>query len=103
MYLFAQSASFHACPLRQNSTDHALSLLRVTGQICSSTSRILIQQAAAAAFYKRLKQRAQEIAYGDPLQPGCRLGPLVNEAQYKRVCGYVQVNVPLETSNLEQK
>lgn len=26
----------------------------------------------------------------DPLVPGCRLGPLVNELQYKKVVGYVE-------------
>jgi hypothetical protein len=64
-----------------------------TGQICSSTSRILVHSSVAAAFYEKLRHRAQAIKVGDPLQPGCRLGPLVNAAQYKRVTSYVQVRV----------
>ncbi|GBF99899.1 betaine aldehyde dehydrogenase [Raphidocelis subcapitata] len=63
------------------------------GQICSSTSRILVHESAAPAFCARLKERAASIRIGDPLQPGCRLGPLVNEGQYKRVMSYVQPTV----------
>jgi hypothetical protein len=61
------------------------------GQICSSTSRILVHESVAPAFYERLKERARSIRVGDPLQPGCRLGPVVSEGQYKRVMSYVQV------------
>uniref|UniRef100_A0A383V7C2 Aldehyde dehydrogenase domain-containing protein n=1 Tax=Tetradesmus obliquus TaxID=3088 RepID=A0A383V7C2_TETOB len=63
------------------------------GQICSSTSRILIQERVADAFYAKLKQRAQSINIGDPLQPGCRMGPIVSAAQYERVRGYVQIGL----------
>lgn len=45
----------------------------------------------AEAFYAKLKQRAQTINVGDPMQPGCRLGPVVSAAQYERVRNYVQV------------
>lgn len=61
------------------------------GQICSSTSRILVHSSVAADFYAKLKARAASIRVGDPLEPGCRLGPVVSEAQYKRVMSYVQV------------
>lgn len=64
-----------------------------SGQICSSTSRILVHSSVAQAFYDKLKARAAAIRIGDPLQPGCRLGPVVSEAQYKRVMSYVQVRV----------
>lgn len=63
------------------------------GQICSSTSRILIQESAAESFYSKLKARAASIKIGDPLQPGCRMGPLVSAAQYERVRGYVQAGI----------
>jgi hypothetical protein len=45
----------------------------------------------AQPFYAKLKERAAAIRIGDPLQPGCRLGPVVSEGQYKRVMSYVQV------------
>lgn len=45
----------------------------------------------ADTFYDKLKQRAHSIKIGDPLQPGCRMGPVVSAAQYDRVRHYVQV------------
>jgi betaine-aldehyde dehydrogenase len=62
------------------------------GQICSATSRLLLQRVIAPRFLAALKQRAESIKVGDPLQPGCRLGPLVCESQYQKVLGYVQVS-----------
>lgn len=61
------------------------------GQICSATSRLLLQEGVAPKFLAALKKRAESIKIGDPLQPGCRMGPLVCESQYKKVLGYVQV------------
>lgn len=46
----------------------------------------------ADVFYNKLRSRAQSIKIGDPLQPGCRMGPIVSAAQYERVRGYVQVS-----------
>lgn len=63
------------------------------GQICSSTSRILVHSSVAPSFYSKLKARAQSIRIGDPLQPGCRMGPVVCEAQYNKVMGYVQAGI----------
>jgi betaine-aldehyde dehydrogenase len=50
-----------------------------------------VPRSVADAFYAKLKERAQSINIGDPLQPGCRMGPIVSAAQYERVRGYVQV------------
>lgn len=63
------------------------------GQICSSTSRILIHERVADLFYSKLRTRAQSIKISDPLQPGCRMGPIVSAAQYERVRGYVQIGL----------
>eukprot|EP00877_Chromochloris_zofingiensis_P013539 jgi/Chrzof1/8439/Cz03g10210.t1 len=63
------------------------------GQICSSTSRILVQERIAERFYTQLKSRAESIKISDPLTKGCRLGPIVNDTQYKKVTGYVQVGL----------
>ncbi|EFJ51737.1 hypothetical protein VOLCADRAFT_73155 [Volvox carteri f. nagariensis] len=63
------------------------------GQICSSTSRLLVHQDVAPAFLEHLKKRAESINVCDPLTPDCRLGPLVNEGQYRKVLGYIEVGV----------
>ena len=43
------------------------------GQICSSTSRLLVQEGIAPAFYKQLKKRAESIKQCDPLTQDCRM------------------------------
>lgn len=62
------------------------------GQICSATSRLIIQEGIADKFFARLKQRTEEIVVGNPLEEETRLGPLVNEAQYQKVLGYIEVS-----------
>ncbi|KAG2484694.1 hypothetical protein HYH03_016523 [Edaphochlamys debaryana] len=60
------------------------------GQICSSTSRLLVHEAVAPAFLEHLKRRAESINVCDPLTPGSRLGPLVCESQYRKVMSYIE-------------
>ncbi|CAI5516359.1 unnamed protein product, partial [Closterium sp. Naga37s-1] len=60
------------------------------GQICSATSRLLLHERIAPAFLARLVQWAQAIRISDPLEPGCRLGPLVSEAQYHKVAAFIE-------------
>jgi acyl-CoA reductase-like NAD-dependent aldehyde dehydrogenase len=63
------------------------------GQICSATSRLLLHARIAPAFLARLKKRAEAIQVSDPLAPGCRLGPLVCESQYRKVLSYIHQGV----------
>jgi len=55
----------------------------------------LLQEEVADRFYARLKQRTEEIVVGNPLEPDTRLGPLVNESQYNKVLGFIQVQLCL--------
>jgi betaine-aldehyde dehydrogenase len=59
-------------------------------QICSSTSRLLVQEGVAPAFFAQLKKRTESIKGGDPLAPDCRLGPLVSEGQFSKVLSYIE-------------
>jgi betaine-aldehyde dehydrogenase len=62
------------------------------GQICSSTSRLLIHEKIAPAVLKRLAEEASKIYVGDPFsEKDPSMGPLVNEAQYKRVMEFVRI------------
>lgn len=60
------------------------------GQICSSTSRLLVHERIAPALFARLKQRAESIKTGDPLSPDCRLGPVAAKTQYDKIMGYIE-------------
>jgi betaine-aldehyde dehydrogenase len=60
------------------------------GQICSSTSRLLIHEKIAPAVLKRLKEETEKINQTDPMEPTARMGPVVNKIQYDRVMDYIQ-------------
>ena len=49
-----------------------------------------MQEGIADAFYAQLKKRAEAIPIGDPLSPDTRLGPVVSEAQYKKILAFIE-------------
>ncbi len=71
-----------------------------TGQRCTATSRVYVQKQVFEKFKKEMVRRAKQIKIGNGLQKGVEMGPLINEAQRKRVHGYVQSGIE-EGANLE--
>ncbi|CAJ2671470.1 unnamed protein product [Trifolium pratense] len=59
------------------------------GQICSATSRLIVHESIAKKFVNKLVKWAENIKISDPLEEGCRLGPIVSEAQYKKVLNFI--------------
>lgn len=59
------------------------------GQVCTSTSRLILHEDIARAFLDRLKRRAEAISVGDGLGAGVQMGPLASAAHYSKVIGYV--------------
>ncbi len=55
------------------------------GQVCSATSRVLVERALYAPLLARLIEEAQKIKIGNGLEDGTLLGPLVNKGQYEDV------------------
>lgn len=62
-----------------------------TGQRCTATSRIFVQEKIFNEFKNKFIERAQKVKIGDGLKEGVEMGPLINEAQRERVHGYVEV------------
>ncbi len=60
-------------------------------QICSATSRLLVHEDIADAFYARLKKRAENIKIADPLQANTRLGPVISSGQLEKILGFIEV------------
>lgn len=60
------------------------------GQVCSATSRLIVQDGIAAALTARLVEEAGRIVIGDGLAPGTLLGPLVSAGQLKKVLDYIE-------------
>ncbi|MES2263703.1 MAG: aldehyde dehydrogenase family protein [Pseudomonadota bacterium] len=63
------------------------------GQMCSATSRLLVEDGIAADFVKRLKTAAEALVLGDPQSDATQMGPLVSQAQYRRVLDYIALGL----------
>ncbi len=55
------------------------------GQVCSATSRVLVERSLYPALLQRLSDEAQKIRIGNGLDEGVLLGPLVSAGQHARV------------------
>lgn len=63
------------------------------GQVCSATSRLLVQENIAPRLIERLVEETRKITIGQGLEPGVLLGPLVSRGQYEKVLGFVDQGV----------
>ena len=68
-----------------------LGIMSNQGQICTATSRILVQESVYDAFVEAFKKHVQEFSVvGDPFAETSFQGPQVTKTQYERVLGYVK-------------
>jgi alpha-ketoglutaric semialdehyde dehydrogenase len=61
-----------------------------TGQRCSATGRVLVDERVADDFVGRLAKRAGALALGSGLEAKTQMGPSGNPTQYEKVLGYIQ-------------
>ncbi|RFU76014.1 aldehyde dehydrogenase nad+ [Trichoderma arundinaceum] len=61
------------------------------GQVCTSTSRIYVQDTIYDEFLEKFTQRTKEAAkkIGDPFHEDTYQGPQVSKAQFEKVLGYI--------------
>jgi gamma-glutamyl-gamma-aminobutyraldehyde dehydrogenase len=60
------------------------------GAVCSSNSRLLVQNSIADRFVSELVARAAEMRPGNPLDPAAAQGAIVDEAHTQHVLGFVE-------------
>ncbi|KAL8951453.1 MAG: hypothetical protein Q9222_002578 [Ikaeria aurantiellina] len=61
------------------------------GQICTATSRVLVQEGCYDKFVGLFKKAIQETSkVGDPFSESTFQGPQVTKAQFERVMGYIE-------------
>lgn len=75
-------------PLAVEST--ALGAFASTGQRCTATSRVVIEEKVADQFVSMLVERAKKFSVGNGLDPGVEMGPSVDETQMKTVLHYIE-------------
>ncbi|TAL85152.1 MAG: aldehyde dehydrogenase family protein, partial [Candidimonas sp.] len=63
------------------------------GQMCSATSRVLVERSAAENFIQGLKRRAQAIVVGDPMDDRTMMGPLTTRQQHRKVLKYIEQGI----------
>jgi len=62
-----------------------------TGQRCTATSRLLLQDGIYDQFLEKLVQRASKLKLGDGLEDGTDVGPLINQDALEKVADYVDI------------
>ena len=63
------------------------------GQVCSSTSRVLVQESIYPVLLERLVEETQKITIGPGDQEGVLLGPLVSHDQHLKVMAAIERGV----------
>ncbi len=60
------------------------------GEMCSAGSRLVVHESLRDAILERVQVIGQKMKPGEPLDPATRLGAIVDEAQLRRVLGYIE-------------
>jgi len=60
-----------------------------TGQRCTATSRVIVEESIADKFVQMLVDRARKLKVGNGAEPGTNVGPSVDEAQFNKVQEYL--------------
>lgn len=60
------------------------------GEVCSANSRLYVERSIKEAFVEKLVARAQAMQPGDPLDPGAKMGAIVNETQLAGIMGFIE-------------
>ena len=62
-----------------------------TGQRCTATSRVIVEEPIYDDFMAQLIERTGKLKIGDGLDPDVDVGPLASEAQFDTVMGYIGI------------
>jgi aldehyde dehydrogenase (NAD+) len=63
----------------------------LTGQACTATSRVIVEQPIAQEFTRRLVAAARALKVGPGLADGVQMGPAVSESQRRTDLEYIQI------------
>ena len=62
-----------------------------TGQRCTASSRVVVEEKIADQFVAMLVERTKNFAVGDGLESGMEMGPSVDETQMNTVLKYIEI------------
>jgi len=61
------------------------------GQTCTAGTRLIVEETIRDEFLERVIGKARDWMPGDPLDPGTRMGPMIDRGQFETVAGYVEL------------
>lgn len=72
--------------------DGIVAAMRFTrqSQSCTAGSRLFLHADIFDSFLGKLTTKVQALKLGDPLDEASDIGTIINEKQFRKVCGYVQ-------------
>ncbi len=59
-------------------------------QSCTAGSRLFLHASVFDEFLEKLAQKTSGLRQGDPLDEATDMGTIINEKQFRKVCGYVE-------------
>ena len=62
-----------------------------SGQKCSACSRAVIHEDVYDQVVARVEQLTKELTYGDPADPSNFTGPVIDQASFDKIMGYIEV------------
>ena len=62
-----------------------------TGQRCTATSRVIVEEAIYEEFMEQLVERTGKLKIGDGMDPEVDVSPLASESQFETVTGYIGI------------
>jgi aldehyde dehydrogenase (NAD+) len=62
-----------------------------TGQRCTATSRVVVEESVADQFVEALVERTKKFKVGNGLDPGVDMGPAVDESQLNTDLKYIEI------------
>jgi betaine-aldehyde dehydrogenase len=79
-----------------------ISAMRFTrqSQSCTAGSRLFLHAEIFDEFLEKLVAKTSALRLGDPLDEETDMGAIINEKQFRRVCGYVEEGVQREDARL---
>ncbi|HXF61647.1 MAG TPA: aldehyde dehydrogenase family protein [Caldilineaceae bacterium] len=63
----------------------------LTGQACTATSRVIVEERIADQFAQALTDAAKKVVVGEGLEPGVQMGPAVSEDQLRTDLEYIDI------------
>jgi 4-guanidinobutyraldehyde dehydrogenase/NAD-dependent aldehyde dehydrogenase len=79
------------CPdLERAAETAAAAIFFNQGEMCSAGSRLIVEAPVREIVLEKVIAAGRKLRAGDPLDPGTRLGAIVDETQLKTVLGYIE-------------